>query len=56
MGDMHYFICIYLCQWLVLAAYGNPSFTAEPQGFLCGWNGKRIGEPEVRLVDVNPSY
>ncbi|XP_050717751.1 dynein axonemal intermediate chain 4-like isoform X2 [Eriocheir sinensis] len=42
-------------QWLVLAAYGNPSFTEVPEGFLCGWNGKRIGEPEVRLALPGPA-
>ncbi|XP_063848845.1 dynein axonemal intermediate chain 4-like [Scylla paramamosain] len=42
-------------QWLVLAAYGNLSFTDVPEGFLCGWNGKRIGEPEVRLALPGPA-
>ncbi|KAG0713923.1 WD repeat-containing protein 78 [Chionoecetes opilio] len=42
-------------QWLVLAAYGNPSFTGVPEGFMCGWNGKRIGQPEVRLPLPGPA-
>ncbi|KAK7071057.1 hypothetical protein SK128_002047, partial [Halocaridina rubra] len=33
--------------WLILAAYGNPSFSDSSGGILCGWSVKRIDQPEL---------
>ncbi|XP_068234947.1 dynein axonemal intermediate chain 4-like [Palaemon carinicauda] len=42
--------CIVFCNdspWLILAAYGNLSFSGNSGGVFCGWSAKRIDQPEL---------
>ncbi|XP_066972535.1 dynein axonemal intermediate chain 4-like [Macrobrachium rosenbergii] len=42
--------CIVFCNdspWLILAAYGNLSFSDDSGGVFCGWSAKRIDQPEL---------
>nr|XP_045595751.1 dynein axonemal intermediate chain 4-like [Procambarus clarkii] len=41
--------------WLVLATYGSLSFTGNIQGFLVGWNVKKIPQPELWLPLPGPA-
>ncbi|XP_042867464.1 dynein axonemal intermediate chain 4-like [Penaeus japonicus] len=41
-------------QWLVLGTYGALGFTGRLEGILCGWNVKRIGQPELWLPLPGP--
>ncbi|XP_066972534.1 dynein axonemal intermediate chain 4-like [Macrobrachium rosenbergii] len=40
--------------WLVLATYGSLGFTGLKDGILCGWNVKKIGQPELCLPLPGP--